>query len=167
MKIDFIIISLILVLLVFLPFFLLPLIKNSDRKRLEKKSKEESSRYGLNLDLVETWSMNFIAIDSVQKKMLWIQKLENEYITECIDLSTVKATKLVISETDKKISGKTEKVLQRIDLEFRFFNEEVKNINFFDYDLFVNQDLEVLHAEKWNGLIQKQLSPQKYFKRSA
>ncbi len=167
MKIDFIVTSLILVMLVFLPFILLPLIQNRDKKKLQKKSVDESSKYGLNLDLKESWSMNFIGIDSAQRKLLWIQKLETEILTEFIDLSKVRSSKLIISEIDKKINGKPEKVLERIDLEFLFFDEEKKVVNFFDYDLFFNQNMEILHAEKWNGLIQKQLIQQKYLKKSA
>lgn len=154
-------------MLVFLPFVLLPLIQNSDKKKLQKKSAEESSKYGLNLDLKENWSMNFIGIDSTQKKLLWIQKLENDFITVCIDLSRVRSTKLIISEIDKKINGKPEKVLERIDLEFLFFDEEKKMLNFFDYNVFYNQDMEVAHAKKWNELIQKQLIQPKYLKKSA
>lgn len=167
MKIDFIVTSLILVMLVFLPFILLPLIQNSDRKKLQKKSEEESSKHGLNLDQKESWSMNFIGIDSAQKRMLWIQKLENELITDLVDLSEVRSTKLNITETEKKKDGKIEKILERIDLEFLLLNDEKKIISFFDNDLIFNQDLEVKHAEKWNGLIQKCLIQQKVLKKSA
>lgn len=167
MKIDFIVISLTLVMLVFLPFVLLPLIQNSDKKKIKKRFEEEASRHGLNLDLKESWSMNFIGIDSAQNKLLWIQKLETEFVCQLIDLSKVKSTKLFVSEIDKKINGKSEKVLEKIDLQFQFYNEEMKTVNFFDYDLFFNQDLEVVHAEKWNGLVQKQLIQPKYFKKSA
>jgi hypothetical protein len=105
--------------------------------------------------------MNFIGIDSAQKKLLWIQKLENEFMTDLIDLSRVRSTKLVVAESQKKIHGKPENILERIDLEFLFFNDEQKIVNFFDSELNFNQDLEVMHAEKWNGLIQKNLGLQR------
>lgn len=167
MKIDFIVISLILVMLVFLPFILLPLIHNSDRKKLQKKSREESSKHGLALDQKENWSKNFIGIDSAQKKMLWIQKLENELITDLVNLSEVRSTKLKITEIEKNKDGKTEKILERIDLEFLLLNDEKKIIKFFDCDLIFCQDLEVMHAKKWNELIQKNLGLQIKLKKSA
>lgn len=154
-------------MLVFLPFILLPLIQNSDRKKLQKKSGEESSKYGLSLDQKENWSMNFIGIDSAQKKLLWIQKLENDFITELIDISRVRSTKLIVAECQKKINGKPEKVLERIDIEFLFFDEEKKIKNFYDYDLNLSQDLEIMHAEKWNELIHKSLRQQIELKKSA
>lgn len=168
MKIDIMIVSVILVLLVILPFFLLPLIQMRGNKKLQKKFLEEALKLNLNIDLKESWNLNVIGIDSVQKKLLLVQQQRDLYVSECIDLSSMQSSRVIIATSQVKRNRKPEEVLQRTDIEFSpNYGEEKKLLNLFNHDLNFVQDLEVKHAEKWNSLVQKYLSSRPYLKRTA
>lgn len=159
MKIDLIIISVVLVLLVFLPFYLFPLLQNSGNKKIQKMFRKESENYGITPDLKERWNANLIGIDTVQRKLLFIQNSDEKFLTEFVDLREVNQTKVVVTTLPMKKDGKTENVLQRVDLEFSLLHkDEKKLVNLYDYDLCYTQDLEIKHAEKWNDHIQKYIS---------
>lgn len=159
MKIDLIIISVILVLLVFLPFYLFPLIQNSGNKKIQKIFRKETEKYGLNIVLKERWNVNLIGIDTAQRKLILVQHLDDRFLTEFIDLRGVNQSKVVVTTIPVKKDGKTENVLQRVDLEFSLlYHDEKKLVNLYDYDLCYNQELEIMHAEKWNAHIQKYIS---------
>ncbi|CAN5125907.1 hypothetical protein BH23BAC2_BH23BAC2_20810 [soil metagenome] len=63
MKIDFIIISGILVIISFLPFILFPILISKEGKKLKNKFKTEASRLGLNISYVLIWNSNRAGID--------------------------------------------------------------------------------------------------------
>lgn len=165
---KFMLVSAILVLLVMLPFILLPFLQNSDRKKLDKKFHREEKNNDLHIGLKELWNQNFIGIDPTQKKLLFVQKNEEEFIVECIDLNTVNSCKPHIEEISVKKDKKTENLLTSVYLEFSFKNSEVKkSIKLFDDELHISQDLEVKHANKWADLIKQQLNTQTALKRTA
>lgn len=168
MKLDFMLVTTILVVLIFLPFVLLPLLRNNDRKKLIKKFLEEERNYNLNTQLKENWSQNYIGLDPTEKKLLFVQKNETGFVTEVIDLKLVAACTPIIEELDAQKDGKTQKTLRRVILEFSFKNSGIKkSINLFDYDIHFNQDLEAGHANKWANQINLQLSNQSVLKQTA
>ena len=168
MNIELMLVSAILVVLIFIPFVLLPLLRNSDRKKLEKKFREEEKNYNITTQLKENWNQNYIGLDLTEKKLLFIQKSEEEFVVELIDLKLVNSCTSNIEELTIQKEGKTESLLRRVNLEFSFRNSGLKkSINLFDYDLHFTQDLEVKHAEKWAELINQQLSSQSVLKRTA
>lgn len=168
MNIELILVSAILVVLIFIPFVLLPLLRNSDLKKLEKKFREEEKNHNINIQLKEHWNQNYIGLDLSEKKLLFIQKSEEEFIVEFIDLKLVNSCASSIEELTVQRDGKTESLLRRVNLEFSFRNTGLKkSINLFDYDLHFTQDLEVKHASKWAELISQQLSSQSVLKQTA
>ncbi|UJH92180.1 hypothetical protein LZ575_06285 [Antarcticibacterium sp. 1MA-6-2] len=168
MNTELIIISILLVCLVFLPFILVPFVQNRGSKNLKNKFRDEAVRLGLNIDLKENWSCNFIGIDTNQKKLLFVQKIEENFISEFVDLATVKQSRVVVTEIHKKNGKKEESELQKLDLEFSFFGGQgTKLINLYDRDINFAQDLELKHAEKWNTQIAGFLNSQPLLKKSA
>lgn len=168
MKIDFMLVTAILVVLIFLPFVLLPLLRNGDRKKLAKKFLEEEINYSLNTQLKENWSQNYIGLDTTEKKLLFVQKSEEDFIVELIDLKLVAACVPIIEELDFQKEGKSQNILRRVNLEFSFKNSEIKkSINLYDYDVHFNQNLEVSHARKWANLVSQQLDPKSVLGRIA
>ncbi|CAN5189749.1 hypothetical protein BH23BAC2_BH23BAC2_06620 [soil metagenome] len=168
MDIKLILVSAIMVILVFLPFVLLPLLQNKDNKKLGKKFRKEEKNHNLNIGLNEEWSQNAIGIDPEQKKLLFVQKSDDGHIVECIDLNTVHSCIPLIDEITIVKNGKKETLLKRVSFNLAFKNTEIKKeINLFDYDLHVSQDLEVQHAQKWAGLIKQQLSNQPVYSKTA
>ena len=168
MKIDIMIVSVTLIFLVVLPFFLLPLIHMRENKKLQNKFLEEALKYNLHIDLKESWNSNVIGIDSAQKKLLLVQQQQDLFFSECIDLSQMQNSRVIITTSQIKRDRKPEEVLQRTDIEFSPLNgDDKKLLNLFDYDSTFVQDLEVKHAEKWNSLIQKHLCIRPFMKRTA
>lgn len=168
MKIDLIVISVILVTLVFLPFILFPYLQNSGNKKLNRKFREEAAKFNLNIDLQEKWNLNYIGIDSVQKKLLLVQRVDEQFKTEFVDLTKVKDSKVNVTHFQGENHGKIETKLQRVELEFSFHYTPGKQfVNLYDYDLNDNQDLEVKHAETWNKNIRNYISSQRILKNTA
>lgn len=168
MKIDIITISIIMIGCVILPFFLFPLLGYLGNTRLIKRFDQEAKRLKLNMDQKESWNQNVIGIDFNQKKLLFVQKRENNFIVEEIDLQRIEKSFMVHSKSSVNVNGKIRDVLQRIDLELSLNSVNDKKIlTLFDSSFNSSQDLEIVHAEKWNKLIQKNLPLNAYFKRSA
>lgn len=168
MKLDFILVAAILVVLVFLPFVLLPLLRNSDLKKLTKKFSEEEKNHHLNTKLKDNWNHNYIGLDLTDKKLLFVQRFEEDFVVEVIDLKLINSCKPFIEEINSQKQGKSGNSLRRVNLEFTFKNSQLrKSINLFDYDLHVTQDMETMHAVKWADLINQQLNSQSSLKQTA
>lgn len=167
MNIDLVILSLLLVFLVFLPFILIPLIQNRGSKNLQKKFHAEASMLNLKTDIIETWNQNIIGIDSAQKKLLFVQKLEEEFIIEHIDLDRLKQSELKL-QYSQPVGHKKEEQLQKVILIITVqHTEEKKSIVLYDYDLNYTQDLEVMNAQKVNNHINKFINNRPVLKRTA
>lgn len=63
MKIDMNVISILLVVFAFFPYFLLPYIQFQSQKTLASKFKTEEHNFNLNIELKDRWNMNLIGID--------------------------------------------------------------------------------------------------------
>lgn len=148
MKLDLIIISVVMVLLVFFPFYLLPLMQLRGNKKISQLFRKEAEKLDLNPDIKESWNLNMIGLDSQTQKLLVIQNHEEVKIHH-YDLKEVKHIELLISQIPVVKNGKTENILKCIDFEFTYYTSEEKEIlNMYDYDLNTYQDLEVKNAEK-------------------
>lgn len=168
MKIELIVISLTLVMLVLIPFFLFPYFQVRDNNKLQKNFKKEADKLNLNIAEKESWNLNVIGIDPVQKKLLLVQRIENTFPVECIDLKIVKQCNVVVTHLEKVVNGKKESVLEKVGLEFTFiYGAEKKLVILYDYDVNYTQDLEIKHAENWNTNIKKYISAQPYLQKTA
>ena len=149
MKIDFIIISGILVAVSFLPFILLPILGMKDEKNLSKTFKEKALKLGLNPSFKLHWNTNLAGIDILNKQFLFIQKPENDLIIHHIDLNKVNEVKLVIQNCEFNLQKKVVSTLSRVDLEFHLHNLTGPVIvNIFDYELNYTEDLEIKNSQK-------------------
>ena len=109
MKIDFIVVWGILLLISFLPYFLFPLMRLSEDKKLQNKFREEAIRLMLNIDLKENWNLKIIGIDSVQKKLLLVQNVEDRFLVDFIDLNKVKQSEVILTHCQMLINKKMKK----------------------------------------------------------
>lgn len=168
MKIDLIVISAILVILVILPFVLIPYLQNGGNKELQKKFREQATWFNINPDITQQWNLNLAGIDSVQKNFLLVQLLDTGFVVEHVDLQKVKKSQVILTYNPMVVNGKKEEVLKRIDLEFsHLYQEEKQLVNLYDYDLNYVQDLEVKHANQLQETIQKFLVSQPVLKNTA
>lgn len=167
MKTELIIISVVMVLLVFLPFYLLPWLQLKGGKKAVQIFKKEAARYNLNLDIKESWNLNLTGLDTAAQKLLVVQIHEDLKVLY-FDLKEVKHTELHISTIPVIKSGRTENILQRVDLEFSFYTREDKELLcLYDYDINTYQDYEVKNAEKLHKHLQKVVMAHPVIKKTA
>jgi hypothetical protein len=168
MKIDFIIISGILVIMTFLPFILFPILSSKEEKNLRKKFKEEALRLVLNISFQFNWNTNIAGIDILKREFLFVQKPDLDFVIQHVDLNKVSQIKLVSHNTEFRLQDKLIQTLSRVDLEFSKNNtSESVTINLFDSDSNYTQDLEIKNAEKLVAELQKYLNAQPVLKRTA
>jgi len=168
MKIDFIIISIILVITCFLPFILFPLIANSEEKSLKKRFKEEVQKLGLNISYELHWNTNRIGIDILKKQFLFVQKTEIGFDIRQVDLTKVHDITILQQNHIFKLQGRPEEVLTRIDLEFYVVNFPAPMVvTLFDHDQNYNQDFELKNAQQLVMELRKYLTIQPLLKHTA
>lgn len=167
MKIDLIIISIVMVMLVFLPFYLLPLLQLRGNKKTSQIFKKEAAKNNLNIDIKESWNLNITGIDSAAQKLMVVQIHEEPKVL-FFDLKEIKHTELRVSTIPVVKNGKTENILQRVEIEFSFYTKAEKEVlGLYDYDLNTYQDFEVKNAEKLHKHIQRLVMAHPVIKRSA
>ncbi len=167
MKIELIVISVVLVMLVFLPFYLLPLIQLRGNKKFSRLFNQETDKHKLHIDIKESWNVNIAGIDITAQKLIVVQALEEPRI-HYFDLKEVKNTELLLSTIPLIKNGKTENILQEVNLVFSFYTKEAKEaLCLYNYDLNIYQDLEVKHAEKLQQHIQRVVMAHPVMKKTA
>lgn len=168
MKPDIITISLIMISCVFLPFFLLFILTYLENSRLSKKFRGEAAKYNLKIDQKEKWNQSILGIDPVQKKLLFVQKRNNIFSVELIDLLQVKDSKLIPVSVQSRKYRKQGSLLMRIDLQFTFSPDQgPKLLNLYDSRLNLYKEMELSHAAKWNDLIHQYLPIEPFLHKTA
>lgn len=152
-------VNLAVVSIVFVPYFLLIYIGQREYRKIDNLFKKEAKKNDLKIEVKDRWNLNAIGIDSRQQKLLFVQRRNEEFFVQLVNLSNIKESKIFQYSKSININGVNELVLQKIDLELVPFNSDEKTIiSLFDSDLTFDQDFEMKHAEKWNRLINSTLS---------
>lgn len=168
MKLDFIIISAILVIICFLPFILIPLLSFKNHKILTNKFREESLKLGINVSFKLQWNNNIAGIDIMNRHFLLIKILDQNIETHHINLNQVYEVKLVTKNFNYKVKGEFRQTLSLVDLEFYQPNSEMPTtVNLFNYDLNYTEDLEIKNSQKLLVELQKYLNVQPVLKHTA
>lgn len=168
MKPDIITISLIMISCVILPIFLLPVISYFNKRKLLQKFVLEAKKHKLTVEQKEFWNLSILGIDPVQKKLLFVQKRNDLFSVELVDLLTVKESKLIPVLIRSRKYRQKGSLLSRIDLQLTFVtNQSSKLLNLYDSRLNIYKELEFSHAEKWNCLIQKYLPVNHFLQKTA
>lgn len=168
MKLDFIIISAILVIICFLPFILIPLLSFKNHKILTNKFREESLKLGINVSFKLQWNKNIAGIDIMNRHFLLIKILDQNIEMHHINLNQVYEVKLVTKNFNYKVKGEFRQTLSLVDLEFYQPNSEMPTtVNLFNYDLNYTEDLEIKNSQKLLVELQKYLNVQPVLKHTA
>lgn len=167
MKIDFIIISSILVIICFLPFILFPLLANKEEKSLKKRFNEEALKLGLNISYELCWNTNIAGLDILKRQFLLVQKPDMDFEIETVDLNKVRDIQLLTQTVRIKQRHELVEILSRIELEIYTDNLAPKVLTLFDHDLNYNQDFELKNAQILLAELKKYLSAQPVLKRTA
>lgn len=167
METSLVIISIVMVILVFLPFYLLPLLQLRGNTKNSQIFKKEAAKLNLNLDIKSSWNLNITGIDSAAQKLLVVQTYE-EVKVNYFDIKEVKHTEVVITTVPVLKNDKTENILQRVDIEFSFYTRGEKELLcLYDYDLNTYQDFEVKNASNLHKHLQQLVMAHPVIKRTA
>lgn len=168
MKIDFIVISGILVIFSFLPFILFPLLRSKEEKNLKNTFKKETSSRELNITYKLAWNNNLAGIDILKREFVLLQWLNNNFVVQHVNLSQYHTIKIMVENRLVERHNKNTEELSRISLAFFRNNaEEPIMLNFYDYELNFSQDYEMKNAQKLLAELQKYACAQPVLKRTA
>ena len=163
MKTSVIILSIILILSLFLPFFYFVLNgsrNTSSTKNLINSALKDS---GIIYDLKEIWRKSFIGISNDHKILTNIYfEMEKPIITN-INMAEIKQCFVIknYNYDKQKITG-----LKNLYLELSYKSSGKANsiINFYDVDNDLSEDFELQRIEKWQKLITDAISEQHILK---
>lgn len=168
MKIDFIFISIILVIISFLPFILFPLLKLKKEKTLKNKFKEEAISLGLNMSFELAWNTNLAGIDILKREFLFVQHLNDQFLIQRVNLKKVHNIKLVVENKQVENQEKKNETLSRVTLEFYENNlAEPLSVTLFDSDQNFTQDFELKNSKALMVELEKYVSALPVLKRTA
>jgi hypothetical protein len=168
MKIDFIIISGILVIISFLPFILFPILRSKEEKKIKNKFIEETSSRGLNISYKLAWSNNLAGIDILKRVFVLTQWLNEKFIVQYVDLNKIHTIKIIVENRQVERDKKSTEELSHIFLVFFQSNsDEPVMVALFDYDLNFTQDYEFKNAQKLLTELQKYAGALPVLKRTA
>ncbi len=168
MKLDFVVVSAILVIISFLPFIMLPLLMSTKKKSLRKKFKDEALRLSLNISYKLTWNSNIAGIDILKKQFLFVQEPDSDFVIHHLNLNKISQIKIVSHYAEFDLQKKRVQTLSSVDLEF--FENGISGpltVNLFNYDLNYTEDFEIKNAEKLVIELKKYLNAQPVLKRTA
>lgn len=155
MSTSTILISILLILAIFIPFFVLNNSGKGGLKMISKKVKEIAKEDRLKFDLKESWGNSIIAIDKTQKVLVFSKIVNDGVIVEKIALDQVAKSTIHKKLVPERSNMGNSNVLQKLDLEITFSNhqKETLMLNFYDMDNSFAEDYEMQRAEKWNTVI--------------
>lgn len=157
MKTSVIIISVLLVLSVFVPFFLFIYNGSKQTIKIKKQVKTLLKNSYLNYGQQEIWRKNFMGINSNDQILTYINfKTAQPSITN-INFNELENCKIVNTHTSGKGKNRS---LKQLGLELTLKPGKNKTtICFFDKDEDVTEDYEMQRIEKWHTLIKQAITP--------
>ena len=169
MSTPVILISILLIMAVFVPFFILNNSGKGEAKLISKKIKEIVKEDRLKFDVKESWGNTFIAIDRAKKIIVFSKTVKDEVTAEKIALDQVEKSTIQKRLKLEKTHTGNANVLQNLDLEIVFsgHQKEVVLLNFYDAENTYAEDYEMQRAEKWNTVINEAIKALSIEKRVA
>lgn len=152
MKISIIIVSTLLVLSVFIPFFLFILNGTKHSSNIKKQFESIIKNNGLSYLHQEIWHSYFIGLCVEKKTITYIHGNTQHLMPVVILLSDVKSCNII--KTLKKDKNKIMR-LESLSLEFKFDKQENLLIGFFNSDEDLIEDYELDRIEKWHKIIKE------------
>ena len=143
--------AVLLLALLFSPIFYLQWRSKKDRNSQLKKLKSFCSDHQLKADLFDLISEKIIALDSAQRKLIFMNLLRNE--SQIIDLSTIRSCDLMINT----VKNGTE--VQTLFIGIKLSEKNTRNINlqFYNHEESLGQNGELPIAKKWTAIIKEKI----------
>lgn len=158
MDTSFVIVCLIVVGLVSIPYFLFGLAGQSEKKNMKAKINQIIEKNNLSVSQSENWGNTYIGLDTNHRKILFLKILASENLEQLLDLDIINGCQIMEKRKAIKINDKKELLLEKLDLEVTFKNNEHRFLNFYDRDQMIQEDLELQRIQKWKNILIDHLS---------
>ncbi|APG60642.1 hypothetical protein [Christiangramia salexigens] len=148
MKLNMIAVSITVLLSVLIPYLLLLYYGKYDSRKLKKTFKLEARINALTFSKKEHWDLNYLGLDSIQEKLLFIQMIDKKPIVKLLDFKNLKSVDLETIEM--KTPGKHSRVfLEEVNIHFKYRNEPDLMIQLFNRSRDYFESNEVQRAQSW------------------
>ncbi|ADV49520.1 hypothetical protein I2486_11205 [Cellulophaga sp. E16_2] len=146
-------ICLVLVGIIFIPFFLFNMSGKSTSKKVEEAAKALNTKNQLTISQSELWGNAYIGIDENKQKLVFLKFSEKETYERVVAISSVKDCMILEQRKFFKVKNKKDSHLEKLDLKITLKSGQYFELNFYDETLNYSEDFEVKRIEKWKMLI--------------
>ncbi|QXP55947.1 hypothetical protein H0I25_18110 [Cellulophaga sp. HaHa_2_95] len=158
MDTSFITICLVLVGIIFIPFFLFNMSGKSASKKVKEAAKALSTKNKLTISQSELWGNSYIGIDEKEQKIVFLKFSENEIYEHVVAISSIKDCMILEQRKFFKVKNKKDSHLEKLDLKITLKSGQPFELNFYDETLNYSEDFEVKRVQKWKSLINQFLT---------
>ncbi|WFO17960.1 hypothetical protein M601_010440 [Cellulophaga baltica 4] len=158
MDTSFITICLVLVGIIFIPFFLFNMSGKSASKKVKEAAKALSTKNKLTISQSELWGNSYIGIDEKEQKIVFLKFSENEIYERVVAISSIKDCMILEQRKFFKVKNNKDSHLEKLDLKITLKSGQPFELNFYDETLNYSEDFEVKRIEKWKSLINQFLT---------
>lgn len=158
------IITIIILIIIFLPIYLLNKTGNTYLKKLVKKLDAIALNNNLKLDQKEGWGNTCIGIDTAQQKLVYKRGLETDDHS-FIDLREIESCEYLKEAIQKRVDKTIVNHLATLDLKLTLKKSKAQILlNFYDIDNGYTEDFEMKRIENWIKIINENLTTKNYKK---
>ena len=149
------IVSSILVLVIFFPFFYAGFLGSNNIKKRKKLFDHEVAKGGYQLANQDFWGNTFVGLDPQKAKLIYMRVTDAGLVKKEIPLKSIKNCNVVQETIRQRKDGQVKNHLMKVDLELTFKNsyQPITFLNFFDSAGYCMEEGELDRAEKWKSLI--------------
>lgn len=144
------VISLLLILVTFGPFFMAATMGKSDQRTLKRNFRKTVKDLGLHLSPKEQWAHFFIGIDSREGVLLYINGLGQKQTVHRLALQGLQDCQIHTEQRAYRTKNRMEAMLEQVELELRFGPKRAPvRLLFYQKSDAYGEHLELQRAERW------------------
>lgn len=156
------ILSLLLTVVIFGPFFLAATMGKSGTRAMKRQFRQTVKSLDLKLDLREQWAHFLIGIDSQKSVLLYISASGESQSVERLALQGLQDCRVVAEQRAYRTKSQREELLERVELELRFGQgKDPVRLLFYQKSDAYGEHLERQRAERWKNYILNSAAPRK------
>lgn len=150
MEISSIIYGLLILLACLSPFIIIAQLKSNKRNKEINEFKKYGYKYGIELTDVDQWPNHLIGLDSLKKKILFVEKYPNQHEEIILNLNDYKSCELI----RKDLGSGANASIDRIQLSFISKKDKASTVvQFYDSEKNSAMYFELGLAKKWCTLV--------------
>lgn len=153
-------ISLLLIVIIFGPFFLAATMGKSGTRAMKRQFRQTVKNLDLKLVPREQWANFFIGIDNQKNVLLYISALGQAQTVQRLALAGLQGARILAEERTYRKKNQREEVLERLELELNFGQKrEPVRLLFYQKSDAYSENLERQRAERWKSHILSAAAP--------